>query len=159
MAEVTGNDIFEAARDLLVARVTDLISDQSGAGDDPAIGYVYERHDVAKLLLNGCTVALERARTNEERTVGNRGLGWMWEMLFTVRVHTAYLPHGIRDDQKVARLLNSLLNQFQTKIKLDTTFRIDAITDLMVGEDFEESATYGGQLTVQVSLWVRQVQE
>ena len=159
MAEITGNDIFEVARDALVTRVTALIAAQASAGDDPAFSYVYERHDVAKLQLNGCTVALERARTNEQRTVGDRGLGWMWEMLFTVRVHTSYLPHGIRDDQKVARLLNSLVNKFQTKISPGDDLHIDAVQDVMVGEEFDESETYGGQLTVQVALWVRQVQE
>ena len=40
MAEITGNDIFEVARDALVTRVTALIAAQASAGDDPAFSYV-----------------------------------------------------------------------------------------------------------------------
>jgi len=130
MGEITGTDIFEAARDKLTALVTALISTQSGAGTDPAVGYIY---DTGKTSL--------------------------WEMIFTVRVHTAYLPNGIRDDQKVARLLNSLVNKFQTNIDLGNNFRIDTVGDVLIGEEFDESATYGGQLSVMVNLPVVQTQE
>ena len=48
MGEVTGQDIFELARDKIVSLVTALIATQVSNADDPAIGYVYENHGDAK---------------------------------------------------------------------------------------------------------------
>lgn len=159
MAEITGNDIFEVARDKLTGLVSALITTQASNGDDPAVGYMYDNHAPAKLQLNGCSVALEAASPAEERGHSTGRNTSVWIMEFTVRVHTSYLPHGIRDDQKVARLLNSLVNKFETNRRPGDDLDINYVHDVMVGEEFEESVSYGGQLTVDVVLPVLQTQE
>jgi|CXWL01.1.fsa_nt_gi 3-phenylpropionate/cinnamic acid dioxygenase small subunit len=154
-----GDTCFETGRDLLVARLDELETDM--AGYEPAIDNVYDRHNVANLRLNAVTVGLAApngsvAAYSRPLTQGTMG----WTLVYSIRVHTAY-SGGIKDDQKSARLLNSIVNKLLAKRSLSLTDRyvITEVNDIKNAVEFEESASIGGEVMVTIDHFTTYTQE
>jgi len=145
MAEVYLTSWLETARDKLKA-LLDALKTTMASGYDPTFGYVYEYHNVANLQLNAVTIGLD---TVEAETEGMSSSGDVVQylMAFTLRVHTAY-QGGIMDDQKNARLLNSIANKLKANRSLGDDYFIRDVGEIRSSEEFAESATVGGQLSV-----------
>jgi hypothetical protein len=141
MAEIYNNSWSEDARDKLVARLTTLMSTMA-SGYNPTFSYIYECHNVANLQLNAVTVDLDSALAGP---VGANQYAARWTMQFSIRVHTAYAD-GIVDGQKQARLLNSIAEGLKEDMDLADGHRIQALTELVTREGFEESDSIGGHL-------------
>lgn len=147
MPEVYGSAHFETARDKVVARLTAL-RDAMAIDYSPKFTHVHERHNVADLKLNAVTVGLEDA-VQENR--GNRGSDIIIdnELTFKIRIHTAYAD-GIADDQVTARLCNSVCNHLRSKYDLGDGYHMTVGTSITANNQFDESATLGGELQVTV---------
>lgn len=145
-----GQATFETGRDAIVSLIDELKQSMLGAGDyNPAISFVYERHNVADLRLNAVSVSL----ASMESVVPNTSLPntqSIFSMIlnYSVRVHTAY-DDGVRDDQKAQRLIDSIINKLATnKHALPSGFYLNQFTSADLGQRFEESGTIGGELIV-----------
>lgn len=147
MAEVYGTSWLETARDKLKA-LLDELNTSMASGYDPTFSYVYEYHNVAYLQLNAVTVGLADAQS-ETAGMGASGDAVQYEMYFSVRVHTAY-DGGTMDEQKNARLLNSITNKLKANRVLGSDYFVRDVGDERSAETFSESATLGGELTVKI---------
>ena len=155
MAEVYGEAFLETVRDKLVALMTALKTTMA-AGYDPTFSYVYETHDVAKLQLNAVSVAGGDSYEDQPLWSGEHTSRHMVE--FTIRVHTNYADDNVGiDDQKNARLLNSIITKLLTNLDMGDYYRFEGITELKVAEDF--GMTTGGELTCVVSVSIEYTQE
>jgi hypothetical protein len=161
--EVYGTPFIEAARDLLVARITALKTDLIGYS--PAITSVHEKHTVADLRPWDVSVALSEStatRDGFEQALGT-GIVIDWTMEFTVRVHACYGDEQ-PDLLSVERLLNSIASKLAQQVNLtaintDPCYRIIGLSDIRVNERFEESDSRGGTLTVTVDAKIEHTQE
>lgn len=156
MTEIYGTAYVETAKDKLKALMDALVTSMA-SGYDPAISYAYETHNVADLDLNAVTIGFGGCDPTPQAN-GGSGQTSLYLMNFTVRVHTAY-DGSYFDRDKTARLLNSVTNKIQANLDLGDGYRVDGITNMMVGETFEESASIGGELTVTVWMPVLHSQE
>ena len=150
MAEIYGEAFTETAKDALTTLLTALITDM--ASDDPAIEYVYDRHDKAVLLLNSATIELEEIAVEPKFTNHNE----YYTMTFSIRTHTAYLG-GVRDANKNRRLLNSIINKLQANVTLTPEYRIELIHSVSPLEDYY--FTVGGSMFVDVTVTITHTQE
>ena len=155
MSEVYSTAWLETARDKIVAQLNTLKTTMA-SGYDPTFSYVYDYHNVAKLQLNAVSVAIDVVNPDTV-SVGSSGLGVLYPMEFTLRVHTAYSGE-IMDGVKNARLLNSIINYLMEHKELGDGYRMFLITDITTNEEFAESATLGGECKVIVHQYSRHVQ-
>jgi len=155
MAEIYGTTWLETARDKIKA-LLDMLKTAMASGYSPTFSYVYERHNTAKLQLNAVSVGLQDA-VEGEKAASNNVLE-KFIVPFTLRVHTAY-SGGVQDDQKNARLLNSIVNKLLANYNLGDGYRIEDVTDISASEEFADSHTLGGQMTVYVRKEVNYTQE
>lgn len=146
MAEVFGTDWIEAASDKLVA-LMEALKTTMVAGYDPTFSYVYTGHTVANLRLNAVTVELQDYEPSEVQGYGAGSLSMMVNVTFTIRVHTDYAG-GVMDTVKNSRLLNSIANKLLKNNALGSDYFVRALRDIRARLEFEESATYGGELAV-----------
>ena len=159
MAEVYGSPYFETARDKLKALMDALVVTMA-TGYDPALSYAYDYHNVADMGLNAVTIGAEASaiRDQREETVSSVGPSVVYDMQFSIRVHTDHVD-GTRDRIKVSRLLNSVNNKLLLNTDLGDGYCIKFTTDLLFNEEFDESDTYGGQLSVVLDLFATNTQE
>lgn len=156
MGEVFGTAYYETARDKLKALLDTLQTEM--ASDDPTFTSVHERHDVPNLVVNSVSIALDIAETvsggwsGTTKTVAHI-------MQFSLRVHTSLTPYGIRDDQKNARLLNSLLNKMKQNVNLGDSYIISDIDSIVPNEEFSESESFGGAMMITVKRGVVHTQD
>jgi hypothetical protein len=149
MAEVYGASCIETAADKLYDLIVAL-KDTMATGYDPTFSYVHQKHNMICTGLNAVTIELESA-TLESTGVSSSGKANQAQMTFTIRVHTDYQGIGaVRDAQKNWRLLNSILNKISANINLDDGYFILEMTNILPNEEFAESYTVGGQMSVQV---------
>ncbi len=156
MGEVYGTAYYETARDKLVALVTTLKTDM--ASDDPTFSYIFERHEIANLQLNAVSIALDIAETIGEGFSGSTK-AVAHQMTFSLRVHTSLAPYGIRDDQKNARLLNSLVNKMKQNVSLGDQYVLTAIDSIVPNAEFAESESFGGEMMITVKRGVVHTQD
>jgi hypothetical protein len=154
MAEIFGTAFTETAKDHIVTLITALMSTMS-AGYDPTFSYIYEKHGVAKLELNGVTIDMVGIDPANE-VANDYNIRYLME--FSVRVHTAY-SDGVIDGQKNMRLLSSIQNKLKNNIKINDYYRIEYVGNMNVNESFAESATLGGELSVVISYVNEHTQE
>ena len=162
MPEIYGTAYTEAARDLLKAVLDDLVADMIAAGTyNPVITYAYDRHNVADIDFNAVTVDLLEI----EFQIGEQGAAGtgaqvqsFYKMTFTCRIHVDYID-GLHDPTGCAQMLNSVANKLSDNRELSTAYQIKEISDLSADEEFEESHTVGGQLSVVVWTGVNHTQE
>lgn len=143
-----GEATLELVRDTVVTLLGELRDTMLTAGDyNPALSFVYERHNVADLRLNAASVSISEAdsvppgfsRPNTQAIVS-------WKIHASIRVHTAY-DDGIKDDQKSARLIDSINNKlWRNKGAFGDGLYLDQVTGIRNGVTFEESRTIGGEL-------------
>jgi len=144
MAEVYGTAYIETANDKLKALVDDLITDTTG--DSPKISYAYQRHNVAYLRLNAVTIDLDGI---DVASSGAPPPLVKYMMRFTVRVHVAYANQAI-NGQTVAKLVNSVINKLNDNLNLGDGYRIWQIDSLANRQEFDESASRGGEIAVTI---------
>lgn len=145
-----GQATFEIGRDAIVTLLDELKQTMLAAGNyNPAISFVYDRHNVADLLLNAVSVSLASMESvvpsNSKPNTQS-----VFEMLlnYSIRAHTAY-DDGVRDDLKAQRILDSVINKLATnKHVLPSGFYLNQFTSAELGQRFEESGTIGGELIV-----------
>jgi len=146
MADVYGEQILDDALDKLYAALDSFKT--ATTANDPKISYAYRNHATADLRLNAATVQLDTA-DSVTRGASSKSLV-DWTMEFSIRVHTAYTG-GQRDARKVTRLLNSITNYLKERFNLGDGFRIEHVGSIEIDQDYEDSATYGGELTATIS--------
>ena len=158
MAEIFGTDIFEAAKDKLLALMTTLITNM--AADDPAIGYAYDYHNIVDISFNAVSLQLDSASQldNSTPTVSATGVGAIYDMEFSIRIHIDHID-GKYDSVKVARLMNSVSNKLHKNKDLGTGFRIQYTADYKFNEEFDLSDTLGGEFLVMVRKFANHAQE
>jgi hypothetical protein len=161
MAEVYGTPWLEDARDRVVALMTALKTTMA-SGYDPTFSYVYESHSVADIRLNSVSVGI--ASQPEDLPLWSGQHTSFYHIEFSLRVHTAYAGDNILiDDQKNARLLNSVIEKLQTNRALEieelptANYRMHEITGVTVAETF--GLTTGGEVTFIVTIPVEYSQE
>ena len=155
MTEVYGTAWLEDARDRIVALMTALKASMA-TGYDPTFSYVYEHHGVADKRLNSVSVGI--ASQPEDIPLWSGQHTSFYHIEFSVRVHTAYAGDNILiDDQKNARLLNSVIEKLQINRDLEDNYRIYEIAGATVAEDF--GLTTGGEVTFIVTIPVEYTQE
>ena len=161
MAEVYGTAWLEDARDRIVALMTALKATMA-TGYDPTFSYVYEHHGVADIRLNSISVGI--ASQPEDLPLWSGQHTSFYHIEFSVRVHTGYAGDNILiDDQKNARLLNSIIEKLQTNRALAVAalptahYRMNEITGTAIAETF--GLTTGGEVTFIVTIPVEYTQE
>ena len=159
MAEVFGTGYFETAKDKLKALMDELVSDMA-AGFDPAIDYAYDYHNVADMDLNAVSQSMVASALldNVNEDASEIGAGAIYDMQFSMRVHTDHVD-GTRDVIKNTRLLESVNNKLLNNVDLGDGYRVRVTTDFEYDAEFEESDTYGAQLTVVIRLYLTITQE
>lgn len=152
VATPSGSDVFgtqwlDDARDKLVARLN-LLKTTMSSGYDPTFSFVHERHVIPDLKLNAVSVGIEGG-DQEEFGGAATGVSWTYNLVFSIRIHAAYLDE-IMDDQKVGRLVNSIVNQLRAQQDLTGGYWVAGIGDIDTNAIFEESASQGGVFNVEV---------
>jgi len=156
MAEIYDNTFVETARDKIVALLNALKTTMA-SGYDPTFSYVYDGHVVANLQLNAVSVDLDSLEASDEESYQGDP-GCLWIAAFSVRVHTDYAD-GHSDGVKQARLLMSITNKFRKNRDLGDNYRLQDIGASIVNQEFSQSATLGGECTVEVAGMVQYTQE
>ncbi len=164
MTVVWGTQYIETARQLLYARLVELVSDMS-TGYDPTFAEAHDHHLVAGLVPNAITIGLDSAAT----VPGSMGVGSgdnyaKHALVFGIRVHTDYVG-GWQDEMKQARLLESIENKLRARIYLATAdqprseITIESVGPIQTTQSFEETSTIGGSIMVAVTITVGHTQE
>jgi len=156
MATTVGEAWIGTAHSKIKALMDALITSMGTASTDPALSYAYDRHDTAKLQLNGVTVDVDGVVTGERGMTSTSV--WHPVVQISVRVHTAY-ENGITDGQKISRLLNSVANKITTNLDLGNGYRVEDVPQITNRSTFEESATIGGEIIVGVGAHIELTQE
>lgn len=123
------------------------------ASYDPKFSYVYKQHRKARIELNAFTVDLSVADSNEGNRAFDGGAGTQvvtWTVTLSVRCHTAYAGAPF-DSQKTIRLMTSAVNYLKENYDLGDGYRVDDIPVVVTNQEFAESGTMGGEITVVVS--------
>lgn len=156
MSEVYGTyKILEDCRDKLKAQFDALITAMA-SGYDPKISYAYGHHAPARLQLNGATIGIDVANSNDMGKVPS-GILTGYVIDCSIRVHTAY-QGGYIDNVKICRLLNSVDNWFHTHIDLADSYQITNIDNIKTNLVFDDSKTIGGELRVTIKLAIDHIQ-
>jgi hypothetical protein len=155
MAEVYGEAWIETARDKLY-NLLNALKTTMASGYDPTFSYLYDRHHVAKLLLNAVTIDLESVDETDQQWTSSTVTRYL--LTFSIRVHTAY-SDGYNDGQKQARLLGSIVNKLKANYDLGDSYHLVGIGDMSVNESFSETDTLGGQVSVTISVNIQHTQE
>lgn len=164
MPVVWGTQYIEAARTLLYARLTELVT-QMTTGYDPKFVAAFDHHLVSAIRVNAITLGLERAEpVDGSSAVGTTGILAEHRMIFSIRVHTDYTG-GWQDEQKQARLLESIENKLRARLTLASASQprsqifINAVGAIQIGQSFEDTNTIGGSIAVEVRSVVEHTQE
>jgi len=155
MVEVFSEAWIETARDKLYALLNALKSTMS-SGYDPTFSYLHERHTVAKLLLNAVTIDLDGVI--ETDAAWKTDVVTRYLLTFSIRVHTAY-GDEFSDGQKQARLLGSISNKLKVNYDLGDSYHLENIGTITVNQSFAETDTFGGEISVIVSVNITHTQE
>jgi len=119
------------------------------SGYDPTFSYVYDHHRVAKLQLNAVTVDIDEHSVNENIGGGINQITVPYDIKATIRVHVAHL-NGFLDSRDVTELIQSIDNYLHENIQLDAGFWIKSTGPTRHRLFFEESATLGGEIGVNI---------
>jgi hypothetical protein len=157
MATIYGSGFAEDARDAIVALLNTLQTTMA-SGYDPTFSYLYGYHGVAKLELNAITVGVNQIETTSSVNVPGTGPATRYNIGIGVRVHTDYTG-GVTDGEKIARLMSSAHNKIMDNLNVASGFRVMEITDWVVGTEFVESATIGGEIIYTIMTHVTHTQE
>ena len=144
MGEIYGTDVFEKAKDKLLALMTALITDMASV--DPKISAAYDYPNIVAPTFNAVSVHLFAASTLDSRDLSSSSSGptVLYEMTFAVRVHIAHMD-GAYDSDKIARLMNSVNNKLNQNKDLGDSFRMKYTDSFKFNEKFDESDTIGGE--------------
>ena len=149
MADVYGTiQWLDAAVDKLVATLNSLKTAMA-SGYDPIFSYVYDSHGEIPVRLNAVSVELIGVEDNLEGTTANDAPFHIlrYEITLTIRVHTNYIGR-YNDIRKNQRLLNSIDNWLHTHRDLSGNYYITLTGDFNPREEFSETQTVGGSMTV-----------
>ena len=145
MADVLGTEFADLARDKLTIMIEELITES--ALITPKIEYQYDRHKVAKLQLNAVTIDLEDAEPIWEGIDG--GPSVRWQLTFSLRVHTGYSGDHV-DGRKVTRLCEGIANKLHQNLDLGSEYRMHGVLSITNYQQFDESASVGGEVRARI---------
>jgi hypothetical protein len=164
MAVVYGTSYIEATRQFLYARLGELVTAMA-TGYDPTFTEVHDTHTVADIQLSAITIGLERAEAADGAdAIGTTGIVANHRMIYTIRVHTDFAG-GLHDEKRQARLLESIENKLRARLTLASAtqprsqIQVWQVGQAMTKQIFEESATIGGALVIEVRAVVEHTQE
>jgi len=148
MTEIYGTDkaTFEDAKDKLLAKLNTLITVMA-SGYDPKLSYAYDHHDKVPIQLNGASIQFASCKIIEEGL--GEGATYQYQIAYSLRVHTAYQGQYF-DANKTMRLMNSIDNYLHEERDLENDYDVWDIDDFALGQDFKESATQGGSMTITI---------
>jgi hypothetical protein len=149
MPAIFGDTWLDDARAGLVTLIQSLIDETDGY--DPRIAHVYDQHFTANLPLNSATVGLESVES--EYIAHNNADQVKWSMVFSIRVHTDYLPGAMKEHDN-ARLITSVVNKLKENRVFDKTpdhqIYIEEITGMKSNVNFDDTGTLGAECLAQV---------
>lgn len=157
MPEVHGTAYVETAKDKLVALFVALQATMMTNDTIPRISAVHESHVIAALLVDSVTVQLANME-DDPQFFGASKTAIQYRMEFMVRVHTSYRGAAMKAD-RTARLLNSVANKLRDNVDLADGYFLEGITDFSTAEEFDDSATVGGQFRCLIIKSVTHTQE
>lgn len=153
-SSVYGTGYIETAKDKVVALCTTLLTTM--AAYDPTFTSVHDHHNVANLALNAVTVDCD-STDPEIEAVGSAGLSVEYPCILTIRVHTGYVGTFV-DTNQAAALVCGVANYLQEHKALGDNYRMLQINQITINNFFEESQTYGGQISAVVNTYIRHEQ-
>jgi len=163
LAEVYGTAWLENARDG-ISDLMDELKTSLASGYDPIFSHVYQKHGTSDIVVPAVTIGI--SAQPEDRPLWAQQHTSYFYIEFSIRVHTAYKGDNILiDDQKNARLINSIINKLQANRQLeiaalpstDQNYRIDEITGASFADEFD--TTTGGEVRFIVTVPVQYTQE
>lgn len=156
MPAIFGDTWLDDARAGLVTLIQSLIDETDGY--DPRIAHVYDQHFTANLPLNSATVGLESVES--EYIAHNNADSVSWSMIFSIRVHTDYLPGAMKEDDN-ARLIASVVNKLKENRVFQQTpeIYIAEVTGAKSNMNFDDTGTLGAECLVNVKTIVGYDQE
>ena len=154
MADVYGTQFADDARDKLTTLMDALIV--SVASDDPKLGYVYDRHRVARLQLNAVSVDIDGVES--EYPAVEDGPRPEWQLTFSFRIHTGY-EGDVVDGRTTMRLMEGVANKLMANQDLEDNYRMARIVSIENHLDFTESATVGGEVIALITVDVCYTQD
>jgi len=148
-------DSIDGLRTLFATHLNTLMTAMA-TGYDPTFSYIYNYHVVAPLRLNAVTVGIGAGLTADMYGMDN-GVGHEYDIPVELRVHTGYVGDTM-DEQKIARLIQSLDNYFNKNKSLGSNYELMRTISIEPNRTFSESYTVGGSITFEVKLFVNHVQ-
>jgi len=152
MATVYGTDVsYETALDDVVSELGSLVTAMVGA-INPKLVAVYEGHTSQIPMTFPCaTVGLVSGRHELPAIAAALpGPATRTRIGISIRVLIGYAPVTYKDDRKIGRLINSVLNWFNEHRKLDSGAHVpdDVETDIVAR--FDDTDTVGGEIRFDV---------
>ena len=148
------DQVFEDARIEIKAQMDAMAA--AMAADDPKPEVVYDNHFILKVsAFPAISIDIEGATQNEDETVGSYGAGAVVEsyveIIASIRVLMNWNYEGAYfDSLKFWRLANSIKNWMLKNRPLNNNFNVSYIDNFSVNENFPESLTIGGSVTIKM---------
>jgi hypothetical protein len=148
-------DSIDGLRTLFATHLNTLMTAMA-SGYDPTFSYIYNYHIVAPLRLNAVTIGIGAGLTADMYGMDG-GVGHEYVIPVELRVHTGYIG-DTKDEQKIARLLQSLDNYFNTNKSLGSNYELMRTMSVDPNVTFGDSYTIGGSITFEVKIFINHVQ-
>lgn len=113
---------------------------------DTKFDFIYDTHSKAKLQLNAVSFEIESGdlqyKTNDPAQEATDNI-----ITISFRVHTNYMGRA-HDPRKNARLCDSLHSWFKEHRNMGNSYRLWRTENLTINEEFNDSMTTGGEITI-----------
>lgn len=146
------DEAYETALDDVVAELTALIAAMVTAGTSPALVAVYEGHTSQIPMTFPCaTVGLAGGRHVLPAIAATLpGPATRTRIAISIRVLIGYAPVTYRDDRKIGRLLNSVLNWFNEHRLLTSGAHVPDDIDTEIVGVYSDVDALGGEVRFDV---------
>lgn len=148
-------DSIDGLRTLFATHL-DTLKTAMASGYDPTFSHIYNYHIVAPLRLNAVTIGIGTGLTADMYGMDG-GVGHEYVIPVELRVHTGYIG-DTKDEQKIARLLQSLDNYFNTNKSLGSNYELMRTISIEPNTTFNDSYTIGGSITFEVKIFINHLQ-
>jgi len=142
------NDVYHDAVNKIYSQLNTLKT--SMAALDPTFSYLYKNHRAADLRLNAVSLGINPS-DSEYLTMSTTEAVALHTINISIRVHTAYVG-GQMDEAKNMRLLNSIETHLYNNVWLGNNHVIEFIAGVDPMVLFDDSATLGGEMTVNIKI-------
>lgn len=150
MATQYGSDqAYENARDDVVTEMTAMIAQMVTDGDSPRPAAVYAGHTSTVPMLMPCvTVGLETGiHSLPAHSANDGGPATRTLIGITIRVLIGYTPITYADDEKIGRLIQSVLNWMNENRVMTSGSRAYHEFNSELPVEFDDTETLGGKIT------------